>query len=144
MIDPELVVQAARSHIGTRYRDRSAERGRSVCCFGLLELVAADVGAKCPRIVDFDRPSLDEIISQAPQWFEVLPGIRRGCVALIAPGRLTIRRPLLHWGIVTDEARFRPTGYVHSAKPFGGVREAPWTKALHKRTHAFLAFREAA
>jgi hypothetical protein len=144
VIDEAAIVAAARSHVGTRYRDRSAQAGRSLCCFGLVMVVAEQVGAVCPNLHEFDRPSLELIQAEAHQWFDELSEPRRGAVVLIAPGRLTLRRPLLHWAIITDRSKFEPYGFVHSCKAAGRVEETPWTCGWQRRVRGYYGLREAA
>lgn len=141
MIDEAAIVAAARSHIGTRYRDRSAQVGRSLCCFGLVMAVAEQVGAACPNLHDWDRPTLEVIQGGAHEWFDELAEPRRGAVVLIAPGRLTLRRPLLHWAILTDRSRFEPYGFVHSCKAAGRVEEGPWSRRWAARVHGYYGLR---
>ena len=143
MIPSKEVVRVAREQIGTKYRDRSAQKGIGVCCFGLIEVIAAELGVACPSMGAFSTPSISEVDRQADRWFAQLIEPQNGCIVLIAPGyRLTRGAPILHWGILTDQSRHKPWGLLHSARGNGKVWEERFSSSWQKRAIRYYSFRD--
>jgi cell wall-associated NlpC family hydrolase len=137
-LTPDLVVSAARSHLGTAYHHQGRLPGVGLDCVGLVIVVAKTMGKTTSDVVYPDWPQPNRML----QWFErdnhsvfeQVDGIKR-------PGDIytfwwTRSDTLWHVAIAT------PVGILHVSRSVGKVVEMPLTRNWVKRMGPVFRFRE--
>lgn len=136
--DPQLVIAAARSWLGTPYHDQQSVRGVGCDCLGLARGVWREVVGPEP----FPIPPYSRDWGEAGP-VEVLAEGTRGCMIEVEAGdpppgallvfRMRERAIAKHVGILTD------TGTMIHARERLGVIEESFTRAWRRRlAFAFL------
>lgn len=139
MILGKRVVAAAREQLGVRYRDRSAAPGLSLCCYGLVWVVARSLGVSLPTLEELGHPSLSCAMEFASQHLEVLGGEAEGALVLMASWGQTGDPQVVHWGVLTERKRGSGRGLVHSIRAAGQVLEEPYSRSWQRITKGFYA-----
>jgi hypothetical protein len=125
MIDHRKTIEAARKLIGTKYVRRSSVRGRNACCFGLMLLLAEDIGATLPPLAELARIDSCQAKEIADMKLERIERKEAGCLALIVPGvrKITNR---VHVGLITDRRIYPMFGFLHTSASARRAIEVPW------------------
>jgi NlpC/P60 family putative phage cell wall peptidase len=134
--DPEAVVRAARSWLGTPYRHRASTLGAGCDCLGLVRgvwraLYGGEPAALPPYRADMrDTANAEALLAAAERW--LLPaGLAPGAVLLFRLNRAAAPK---HCGILVAEGRF-----IHAQEGLGVV-EANLTAGWGKRVDRVFGF----
>ena len=131
--DPDLVITAARSWLGTPYHDQASLRGVGCDCLGLARGVwRAVVGPEPDPIPPYSRDwgetGPHEVLAEGARrvMIEIAPGdARPGALVLF---RMTPRAIAKHVGILTG-----PGTFIHAYERLGVIEEpltTPWRRRI--------------
>lgn len=131
-MNPERIVAAARSWIGTPYRHLAATKGAGCDCLGLVRGVWRDLYGTLPEVPNYRADTRDhrDLLAVAEERLVAAePGAGR--IVLFRLGSLP-----RHCGILVGESRF-----IHAQERIGVV-EANLTEGWAKRVAGCFAFPE--
>lgn len=121
--DPDLIVAAARSWLGTPYHDQASVKGAGVDCLGLArgvwrEVIGPEPVAVPPYSRDWGEIVPAEVLAEgAAGWLLPIP------IASAAPGSVVLFRMMprsiaKHVGILTG-----PNSFIHAFQGIGVIEE---------------------
>ena len=137
MISGQLIVDAARQHLGTPFHHQGRAPRKGIDCIGLLILIAKDLGYQAHDAVGYSlRPQgkrLENRLAKSCDRVEHLTDAQEGdilCFHFLGKGYPQ------HVGILTSK------GMIHTYRDVGKVVEHTLDDSWMDRLHSIWRFRE--